>query len=77
MSRIRFDRTHGPLTSEPMAWEVSRRKRVPQAVDQLGTIEWHQRLGAYGFAAAFGKSFLQGDEVMAEIAAFLDELNAG
>ena len=45
--------------------------------ETVGSIQWHESMAVYGFAAAPGRSFLQlEDEAMREIGEFLDELNA-
>jgi hypothetical protein len=71
MSTLIFSPTPSSIGADSMCWEV-----IDRATGELcGTMEWHHRLGAYGFAASPGRSFLLTAPAAEELGAFLDKVN--
>ena len=64
--------TFKPSSATSKGWTVHNQ----QTGDVLGSIEWHHRLGVFGFAAAPGETFLLGETAWQEIGRFIDGENA-
>lgn len=60
-----------PTTSPPRAWTV----RTAVTGELLGSVEWHDRLGVFGFAARPGLPFFFDAAALEWIGSFLDGVN--
>ena len=61
-----------PLAT-PKGWIV----RDKKTEETIGSIEWHHRLGVFGFGPTPGRSFLLAEPALQEIGRFIDRENAG
>ena len=62
-----------PTTTPPRGWSV----RDAANGELLGSVEWHDRLGVYGFASRPGLPLFFDRSALEEIGRFVDEANAG
>jgi len=64
--------TFEPTTTPPRGWTV----RDAANGELLGSVEWHDRLGVYGFASRPGLPLFFDGLGLEEIGRFVDEANA-
>ncbi|MDI9600121.1 MAG: hypothetical protein QM323_11630 [Acidobacteriota bacterium] len=60
-----------PTTIPGEAWSV----RDSATGMEVGTIEWHDRLGAYGFGSSRDMDLFRDASAMEEVARFLERVN--
>ena len=61
-----------PTTTPPRGWTV----HDAATGELLGSVEWHDRLGVYGFAVAPWPAAVLRRSALEEIGRFVDEANA-
>ena len=61
-----------PTTTPPRGWTV----HDAATGELLGSVEWHDRLGVYGFASRPGLPLFFDGPALEEIGRFVDEANA-
>jgi hypothetical protein len=64
--------TFEPHATPPRGWTVRREATG----ELLGSVEWHDRLGVYGFAARPGLALTFDGRALEAIGRFVDEANA-